>query len=180
MRELFEFHLPERFIVGTVGTDEERDFFVQAKSKDLLVTISLEAGQCDVLAQGLDRILDELLKMGIDAPIAEPGDLDLEPLNSPIENEFPAQSMGLAWNEVSKLITLEIHGPWDSEDIPDVEENPEEGPACLRVRLNLHQARAFVSRTNRILAFGGKPCQFCQLPLEPSGHVCPRANGYRR
>ena len=58
-----------------------------------------------MLAQGLDRILDELLKMGINVPIADPGDLDLEPLNKPIEVEFDAQSMGLAWNEMTELIT---------------------------------------------------------------------------
>jgi uncharacterized repeat protein (TIGR03847 family) len=180
MRELFEIHLPKRFIVGTVGDLDDRDFFIQAKDDARLVTISLEAGQCDVLAQGLDRILDELIKMGINVPIADPGDLDLEPLNKPIEVEFDAQSMGLAWNEMTELITLEIHGPGESQDIPDVDENPLDGPPCLRVRLSLDQARAFVARTNRILAFGAKPCQFCQMPIEPRGHICPRANGYRR
>ena len=180
MREIFEFHLPKRFVVGTVGIAEERDFFLQAKSDTKLPTIALASGQADVLAQGLDRILDELLKMGIQVPIADPGDLDLEPLETPIDVEFEAQSMGLAWNEMTSLITLEIHGEWDSDEIPDVESDEMDGPTCLRVRLNLWQAREFVARTKRILAFGAKPCQFCQLPVEPEGHVCPRANGYRR
>ena len=28
---------------------------------------------------------------------------------------------------------------------------------------------------------GGRPsCPFCGQPLDPAGHICPRANGYRR
>jgi uncharacterized repeat protein (TIGR03847 family) len=180
MREVFEFHLPSRFVVGTVGPVDEREFFIQAKDDKRLVTIALEDTQADVLSQGLDRILDELLKMGMDVPVSDPPDLDLEALSQPIDLEFGAQSMGLAWNELTQLVTLEINGEWHSEDIPDVESDEPDGPPCLRVRLSLKQARAFVVRTNRILAFGAKPCQYCQLPLEPAGHICPRANGYRR
>ncbi len=180
MREIFEFNLPDRFVIGTIGLADDRDFFLQAKNENNLVTISLAQGQADVLAQGLDRILDELLKMGVSVPVNEPGDLDLEPLNTPIEVEFEAQSIGLAWNEMTRLVTLEIHGEWESEDIPDVESDDIEGPPCLRVRIDLNQAREFVSRTRRVLSFGAKPCQFCQMPIEPQGHICPRANGYRR
>ena len=25
-----------------------------------------------------------------------------------------------------------------------------------------------------------KPCPFCGGALDPTGHICPRANGYRR
>jgi len=99
MREVFEFHLPKRFVVGTVGPVDEREFFIQAKDDKRLVTIALEDTQADVLSQGLDRILDELLKMGVDVPISDPPDLDLEALSQPIDLEFGAQSMGLAWNE---------------------------------------------------------------------------------
>lgn len=180
MREVFEFNLPNRFVIGTVGLMEDRDFFLQAKDDSRIITISLAQGQADVLAQGLDRILDELLRMGIQVPAFEPGDIDLEPLSAPIDTEFQAQSMGLAWNELTQLITLEIHGEWDSDEIPDVESDDIEGPPCLRVRINLKQAREFISRTRRVLATGSKPCQFCQMSIEPDGHICPRANGYRR
>jgi hypothetical protein len=27
---------------------------------------------------------------------------------------------------------------------------------------------------------GREPCPFCGSPLDPTGHVCPRANGFRR
>ena len=29
-------------------------------------------------------------------------------------------------------------------------------------------------------AAGRPPCPFCLQPMDPAGHICPRANGYRR
>ena len=181
VRELFEFDTPERFVVGTVGQPGERAFYLQALKQRRVVTVAIEKGQARVLADGLERILDELHRGGMTVPMIEPGDLDLEPLSQPIDPEFQAQAMGLAWNESSQLLTLEVHAESDdSSSIPDVEEDSEDGPACLRVRLTLLQARAFISRTTRVVAAGRQPCAFCQLPLDPKGHICPRSNGYLR
>jgi uncharacterized repeat protein (TIGR03847 family) len=41
-------------------------------------------------------------------------------------------------------------------------------------------ARAFAVRADRVVNAGRKPCPLCEEPLDPSGHVCPRQNGYRR
>jgi uncharacterized repeat protein (TIGR03847 family) len=178
MRILYEFTQPERFIVGTVGMPGERSFYLQVSGNKSVVSIAIEKGQTSVLANGLDKLLDDLHKMGHQVPMVEPGDLDLEPLSLPIDIEFVAYSMGLAWNAESELLTLEIHA--ESDEIPDVEENPENGPDCLRVRINLQQARAFIARTQKVVAAGRPICTFCQYPIDPQGHVCPRSNGYRR
>ena len=50
----------------------------------------------------------------------------------------------------------------------------------LTVRINGSAARAFVDRAESVVAAGRPPCPFCTLPLDPDGHICPRANGYRR
>ena len=181
VRELYEFDTPDRFVVGTVGQPGERAFYLQATKQRRTITVAIEKGQARVLADGLSRILDELHRSGLNVPMFEPGDLDLEPLTQPIDPEFHAQSMGLAWNEDAQLLTLEVHDEAeDPSTIPDVEDDPDDGPACLRVRLNLHQARSFISRTQKVVAAGRQPCSFCQLPLEPTGHICPRSNGYLR
>jgi hypothetical protein len=31
-----------------------------------------------------------------------------------------------------------------------------------------------------VVSAGRPACPFCSQPLDPSGHICPRANGYRR
>ncbi|MGA0857348.1 MAG: DUF3090 domain-containing protein [Candidatus Nanopelagicales bacterium] len=178
MRILYEFTQPERFIVGTVGMPGERSFYLQVTNNKSVVSVAIEKGQASVLANGLEKLLDDLYKMGHQVPMAEPGDLDLEPLSLPIDIEFVAYSMGLAWNAETELLTLEIHA--ESEDIPDVEENPENGPDCLRVRINLQQARGFIARTQKVVAAGRPICTFCQYPIDPQGHICPRSNGFRR
>jgi uncharacterized repeat protein (TIGR03847 family) len=50
----------------------------------------------------------------------------------------------------------------------------------LVVRLTATSARAFARRARALIAAGRPPCPLCGLPLDPSGHVCPRQNGYRR
>ncbi|MSY75448.1 MAG: DUF3090 family protein, partial [Actinobacteria bacterium] len=31
-----------------------------------------------------------------------------------------------------------------------------------------------------VVSAGRPACPFCSLPVDPNGHLCPRANGYRR
>ena len=50
----------------------------------------------------------------------------------------------------------------------------------LAVRLSGTAARAFAKRATAVVSAGRPPCPFCGGPLDASGHVCPRANGYRR
>jgi uncharacterized repeat protein (TIGR03847 family) len=178
MRILYEFTEPNRFIVGTVGLPGERAFYLQVSNLKTTVSVAIEKGQASVLANGLEKLLDDLHRMGHEVPMIEPGDLDLEPLSLPVDAEFVAYSMGLAWNAETELLTLEVHA--ESDEIPDVEENPESGPECLRVRINLQQARSFISRTQKVVAAGRPVCSFCQYPIDPQGHVCPRSNGFRR
>ena len=50
----------------------------------------------------------------------------------------------------------------------------------LRRPLPPDQAREFARRAGALVAAGRPPCPFCGQALDPSGHICPRANGYRR
>jgi uncharacterized repeat protein (TIGR03847 family) len=44
----------------------------------------------------------------------------------------------------------------------------------------LGYAESFVKRAIAVVGAGRVPCPFCGGPIDPSGHLCPRANGYRR
>ena len=48
------------------------------------------------------------------------------------------------------------------------------------VKISAAYARDFVARAQALVSAGRPPCPFCLQPLDPAGHVCPRANGYRR
>ena len=41
-------------------------------------------------------------------------------------------------------------------------------------------ARSFVQRAEQVLEAGRPSCPFCGNPIDPDGHLCVRANGFRR
>ena len=63
---------------------------------------------------------------------------------------------------------------------PDLEEDAENGPDVLRVRLTSTIATAFCTRAVAVVSAGRPPCPLCSEPLDQLGHICPRANGYLR
>jgi uncharacterized repeat protein (TIGR03847 family) len=184
-RQVFLFDQPERFVAGTVGQPGERQFFLQARDGEHVVSVALEKLQVQALAERVDSLLDEVVRRtGGEAPVpaaAPLGSEDLAPLEPPVTEEFRVGAMALGWNGDTELVIIEAHEVVeDGEDVPDLEEDPDEGPTVLRVRLSGAAARAFAKRAMSVVSAGRPPCPFCNLPLEPSGHICPRANGYRR
>jgi uncharacterized repeat protein (TIGR03847 family) len=185
VRQVHLFDQPERFVAGTVGQPGERQFFLQARDGGRVVSVALEKTQVQVLAERVDALLDEVVRRtGGEASVpatAPLGSDDLDPLDPPVTEEFRVGAMGLGWNGDTELLIIEAHEVVEDEDeVPDLEEDPEDGPAVLRVRLTGAQARAFCKRALSVVAAGRPPCPFCNQPLEPGGHICPRANGYRR
>ena len=48
------------------------------------------------------------------------------------------------------------------------------------MRLEAGPARAFVQRAELVIEAGRPDCPFCGSPIDPEGHLCVRANGFRR
>lgn len=179
---VYDFDTPERFVVGTVGPPGQRTFLVQAKSRGRLVSASCEKEQLVVLADRMVEVLAELPGIDVDS-----GPVDNEPLDTPIEDEFRVASLTLGWDAITSRIVLEFHdcdpqedGTGDAGDMPDDLAEAMLARTSIRVALTPAQAREFARRTTALAAAGRPQCPFCGGPLDPSGHVCPRANGYRR
>lgn len=169
MAEIIEFDRPERFVVGTVGQPGEREFFLQARDPRRLVCVAVEKEQVAVLAERLDLLLDEVLEATdgqAPIPVEPPADFDVAGLDIPIEAAFRVGTMAIAWEGDDECVVVEAHS---------VDED-----GTLRVRLSGAAARSFAERSRQVVAAGRPPCPFCALPLDPRGHICPRANGYRR
>jgi len=176
-RQLFYFDQPQRFVVGTVGQPGERVFFLQASDQGRVVSVALEKLQVTVLAERMEQMLSDVL--GEQAPPTEP---DVEPLESPIDEEFRVAAMALAYDSEHDLVVIEAQAPTEDNETAEATllEDVDEGPDALRVRLGRSAAFAFIERARRVVAAGRPDCPLCQQPLDPSGHVCPRYNGYRR
>jgi uncharacterized repeat protein (TIGR03847 family) len=186
-RIVFEYDPPERFVAGTVGEPGQRTFFLQASGGGRTTSVSLEKQQVSVLAERIDALLDEVVRRSAgeaDVPAVTPPDAtDSAPLEAPIEEEFRVGTMALAWDSDDERIVIEaqaITEEGEDDDPPLIADDEVDGPPLLRVRLTGAGARAFVTRAAAVVAAGRPPCPFCGGPLDAGGHVCPRANGYRR
>lgn len=181
---LHSFDPPERFVAGTVGAPGQRTFFLQARAGRRLVSVVLEKQQVAILANRMDEVLDELLQQGDTRtviPAVAPLDLaDDGPLEQPIDEEFRVGTMTLSWDTDDERLVLEIY-PSEAEGDDLADGDPDGDPdGAVLVRLNPASARAFVSRAQRVIGAGRPDCPFCGLPIDPSGHLCVRANGFKR
>jgi len=61
---------------------------------------------------------------------------------------------------------------------PSSDDDDEDGPDVLRVRVTAAAARSFVRRAAEVVASGRPPCPLCGQPLDKQGHICPRKNGH--
>jgi uncharacterized repeat protein (TIGR03847 family) len=172
---------PRRFVVGTVGQPGDRTFFLQVTDEGDPVSLVFEKDQASVLAEKIIELLDEIRRRGVEVPDDPDEDaVDTEPLGQPIEPEFRVVSMGIGWDGADETVVIEAHGESENDDVPDIGDDTPEGPDTLRVRLAPADALAFSVRASRVVAAGRPQCPFCHLPIDPDGHICPRANGYRR
>lgn len=185
-RLILEYDPPERFVAGTVGEPGQRTFFLQATGGGRTTSVALEKQQVTVLAERVEALLDEVVRRsGGEAsvpavPVADAEDTN--PLEVPIEEDFRVGTMALAWDDDDERVIIEAQAVTedDSDDEAALIDEAEEGPPLLRVRITGTAARAFVKRALALVHAGRPPCPFCGNPLDPAGHVCPRANGYRR
>ena len=130
---------------------------------------------------------------------------DQGPLEQPIDEEFRVGTITLGWEEETGLAVIELFPvtdetvtsrrsttPTTSADDDDDEEDDDdetvvievevevEASEVLIVKLEPAYARSFVRRAQTVVSAGRPPCQFCGGPIDPEGHICPRANGFKR
>ena len=178
---------PERFVAGTVGEPGARTFFLQARAGHRLTSVACEKEQVMALAERLDVMLDEVARRFDRDPATPTGADDTAPLEQPIEEEFRAGTMTLAWEADAERVVIEVFAVV-AVDPAELEEESDPVTAAMEsddaevfvVRITEEQARAFARRAVALVASGRPSCPFCGRPIDADGHICPRANGYRR
>jgi uncharacterized repeat protein (TIGR03847 family) len=186
---------PDRFVAGTVGQPGERTFFLQAREGNRITSVVVEKQQVSVLAEHLDKVLDEVLRRSgptAQVPPAHDKPSDTGPLDAPITEEFRVGTMTIAWDAEINKIVIELFSNVDEDTDDSDPELSAAAAAALEgndevnadevfvVKISPSYARDFVARAQALVAAGRPPCPFCLQPLDPNGHICPRANGYRR
>ena len=167
----YEFTTPERFVAGTVGEPGERAFYLQIRSNARLFSVAVEKAQVQAVSARLEVMIAEIRKSN-PLMIIEKLPIDDAPLESPIDAEFQIGAMSLAWDEESTLICVELF---------ELEEDEEDSEGeVVEINVTVAMAAAFAARSKAVVNAGRLPCPFCGIPIDPRGHLCPRANGYRR
>jgi uncharacterized repeat protein (TIGR03847 family) len=184
MPVMHEFDPPERFVAGTVGEPGSRTFFLQARSGPRMVSVALEKQQVAVLAERIDELLDEVMaSTGNDTlipAVAPVGLEDSDPLEQPIDEQFRAGTMTLSWDPGIARVVIEVFPLTDATEEEGDDEDDAEPAEVFLVRLEAGPARAFVKRAELVIDAGRPDCPFCGNPIDPDGHLCVRANGFRR
>ena len=180
---VFSYDPPDRFIAGTVGQPGERTFYLQAAGGGRVTSVALEKAQVTQLAERLDELLDEVSRRtGGTAPVpadAPPSLADDGPLEQPLLEDFRVGAIALAWDGDDDRVIIEAQEISEEPVEPLADDLPDDAPAILRVRMTAAAARAFAKRALQVVSQGRPPCPLCGLPLDASGHICPRQNGHR-
>ena len=173
------FESVDRFTVGTVGIPGERTFFLQIRSQLALISLSLEKSQVAAISERLDYMLKEIRSIH---PLSPRPQLqrDSLPLDNPVMDEFRIGSIAIFYDDASEKIQIDLrelnlNSDEEEENLPvldDVE--------IVRIFITPSQALIFHDRAELVIAAGRQPCPFCGMPIDPQGHLCARANGYRR
>jgi uncharacterized repeat protein (TIGR03847 family) len=152
---------PEEFTVGTVGPVGERVFMLQSRQGAELLTLKVEKQQVAVLASYLARIVREVGRPG-----SLPQDVTFQGDEEPA---WAIGTIGVSYDEaIARVVVV-------AEEL--VAEDEESSVA--RFSITLEQAAAFAITATGLVEAGRPPCPLCGLPLDPSGHDCPRTNGHR-
>lgn len=187
-RRRYLFDTPDRFVAGTVGAPGNRTFFLQTRDGTRIVSVALEKVQVAVLAQRLGDLLEELERRGIEGTTEREGLVgDTAAMDEPINEAFRVGTLSLGWDATDDMIVLEARELVEvdeedaeaEEDDAFVDDEDEDGPDLLRIRITPAYAQEFIARAMRLVAAGRPPCPLCGQPLDPQGHLCPRRNGHR-
>jgi uncharacterized repeat protein (TIGR03847 family) len=168
-----------RFTVGTVGLPGERTFYLQLNSGNTVISASLEKSQVAALSERLEYMLKEIRLVH---PLAPRPQLirDSLPLEMPVMDEFRIGSIAIFFDEDTQLIQIDLREVnTNAEDLDD--DSPLlEDIQVIRLFISPSQAKIFHDRAELVITAGRQPCPFCGFPIDPQGHLCARANGYRR
>jgi len=177
-RVIYRHQPATRFIVSAIGEPGERQFFIQVKSSNGLNSVTLEKTQVIALTERFEELIRELRrgKLATAANLSAATVADDLPMELPIDEDFQVDVISITWEK--DLVFVNIQAISQDEDL--ILDDLDSGPDLIIATLRIDQVKGFCERAKSIVNAGRPACPFCGLPIDPLGHLCPRANGYRR
>jgi uncharacterized repeat protein (TIGR03847 family) len=152
-----------------IGTPGKRTFRLRILRGNDSAALWMEKQQLAALGEAIPRLLEQL-----NTP-DQHADEDAESIGSFPDDpmvDFKVGRMALGYAAQEDRLVLVAHDLEAGED--------EEISPTFACRFTRDQARSLSESCTDAVA-GGRPiCQLCQRPIDPEGHMCPRANGHQK
>ncbi|MDO5067074.1 MAG: DUF3090 family protein [Propionibacteriaceae bacterium] len=169
---LLEFPHPDRVSVGALGEVGRRTYVLQVRQRDQLAAVEIGRDVVVSVARRIDSLLEEAARLGWVGDPQQEVWADLAPLEEPLTVLFTVQAIGWALDTGRGAIQLELFAGSSDCDATALD-------TIIQIWLYPRMAREFSSRVAHVIATVDPPCPFCAQPVHATGHICPRANGYR-
>jgi uncharacterized repeat protein (TIGR03847 family) len=178
---------------GAVGEPGEREFYLQARTESAQLTVLVEKEQVALLATEAVAFLDRIAEDYPEGAPAVPEPVVRQAgLREPTVPLFRARLIGLGFDPERQLVLIELRerstddegdhtssdagsDPADVEAFADPVEDENEGYVA-RIYATRPQVRAMAAKGAEAVAAGRPLCPLCDMPMDPSGHRCPRWN----
>ena len=176
-----DFDFVDVITAGAIGEPGRRTFYIQARAGARTVTIRSEKQQVAAIGKYLRRALAHL-----PVPEGQPPRSVMQ-LAEPVQEAFVLGAIALEFNRSNDEFVLHLKefAPLSQDDDEDdLEEDDDDEDDSLenapgsraRVSMTRAQAMAFCDNADRIVSAGRPDCEYCELPISPDGHFCPRMN----
>jgi uncharacterized repeat protein (TIGR03847 family) len=176
-----DFDFVDVITAGAIGEPGRRTFYIQARAGARTVTIRSEKQQVAAIGKYLRRALAHL-----PVPEGQPPRSVMQ-LAEPVQEAFVLGAIALEFNRSNDEFVLHLKefAPLsqdddedDLEDDDDDDDDSLENASGSRARVSMTraQAMAFCDNADRIVSAGRPDCEYCELPINPDGHFCPRMN----
>lgn len=182
MSVFYEFEDVDLFTTGAIGEPGERTFYLQTQSGRQRVAVKCEKQQVSAIVQYLRRLLSDL-----PPPEDRPIEAALK-LRQPVDAAFVLGPIGLGYDRTSDRIVVQLEEIGSDREVEDADEETlaavaaaaaalgATGEGRIRVYVTRGQAQAFCDHAESVVAAGRPDCEWCGLPIDPTGHACPRMN----
>ena len=158
-----EFTNVSSLVPEALGEPGRRTFRVRAESGSSAAAIWLEKEQLFQLAMAMQRIVASMPDDD-SASGSPPTDREASPLTM---LDFRASKLALGYDGNRAMFIIDAH-------------DQDEDTASVRVWASAEQVAEFTKEALHVCASGRPLCPLCGSPINPDGHLCPRANGHAK
>lgn len=148
-----------------IGEPGKRTFKLTLHAGAATAIVWLEKEQLSQLGTRLQEIIATLS----DEERSQSGDAPEPEWNDRITNlDFKAAKLALGYDSGSGNFLLLAHNMEEEDD----------RTATISCWISLNQGEDLGEEALRVCAAGRPQCPLCSRPIDPDGHMCPRANGH--